>query len=257
MRPVRISIIALWVTFCVAVDFDQLQAYIKASNTGLADRFASVSLSEDGNTLAVGAHQEDSAAVGVDGNQTDNSSLNSGAVYVFVRVGSTWSQQAYLKASHTRDGDVFGWVTDLSADGNTLVVGANGDSSNSTGINNPHLPATATNSGAVYVFVRAENATWSQQAYIKASNADAGDLFGYVISLSSSGDSLAVGAFGERSIFAMDPLDNSQMSSGAAYVFIRSAQSISTPAILRWYIPQKRHSTLLLGVVIHACHQKR
>ncbi len=54
-----------------------------------------VSLSDNGNTLAVGAFGEDSAATGVNGNQNDNTAEEAGAVYVFTRSGSTWSQQAY------------------------------------------------------------------------------------------------------------------------------------------------------------------
>ena len=57
------------------------QAYIKASNTGIDDHFGSVALS--GDTLAVGAFLEDSAATGIDGDQADNSAENSGAVYVY------------------------------------------------------------------------------------------------------------------------------------------------------------------------------
>jgi trimeric autotransporter adhesin len=71
-------------------------AYGKASNTGASDLFGyRVALS--GDTLAVGARYEASAAQGVGGNQGDNSALESGAVYVFRRTGSTWTQEAYLK----------------------------------------------------------------------------------------------------------------------------------------------------------------
>ena len=51
---------------------------------------------------------EASNATGVNGNQSDNSATNSGAAYVFVRSGTTWSQQAYLKASNTGARDDFG-----------------------------------------------------------------------------------------------------------------------------------------------------
>src|SRR6185436_14690346 len=80
-------------------------AYIKASNTGAGDNFGSqVVMSADGMTLAVSAPSEDSAALGVDGIQTDDGAADSGAVYVFVRTGATWRQQAYLKASNTDAG---------------------------------------------------------------------------------------------------------------------------------------------------------
>ena len=72
------------------------QAYIKASNAGAGDRFGwSVALS--GDTLAVGAYREDSAASGIDGDEADNLSPNSGAVYVYTRAGAEWTQQAYIK----------------------------------------------------------------------------------------------------------------------------------------------------------------
>ena len=67
-----------------------------------------LALSDDGNTLAVGAGKEDSNATGINGTQTDNSATNSGAVYVFTRSGTTWSQQAYVKASNSGASDLFG-----------------------------------------------------------------------------------------------------------------------------------------------------
>lgn len=83
------------------------QAYIKASNTGAYDEFGySVALS--GNTLVIGARYESSAAASVNGIQSDNGATYSGAAYVFVRDGTNWSQQAYLKASNTSLWDWFG-----------------------------------------------------------------------------------------------------------------------------------------------------
>jgi len=59
-------------------------AYVKAPNTANADSFGrSVALSGDGATLAVGASNEDSAATGINGDQTNNAAENAGAVYVF------------------------------------------------------------------------------------------------------------------------------------------------------------------------------
>ena len=103
--------------------------YFKASNTGELDHFGIVAISGDGNTLAVGVGQEDSNSRGINGDQDDNSSPGSGAVYLFRHDGMGWNQQAYIKASNTeanpshpevRDG--FGAVA-LSEDGNTLAVG--------------------------------------------------------------------------------------------------------------------------------------
>jgi hypothetical protein len=79
-----------------------------------------MALSADGNTLALGARGEDSSATGINGDQVSNSAANAGAVYVFVRSGATWIQQAYLKASNTNPIDLFGYTVSLSANGNTL-----------------------------------------------------------------------------------------------------------------------------------------
>src|SRR5215467_6627389 len=129
-----------------------LGAYVKASNTGAGDGFGSaVALSADGNTLAVGAGPEDGAGTGAvsgapDNTATGDAALNAGAVYVFVRSGVTWSQQAYIKASNTNAGDGFGLAISLSSDGNRLAVGAPFESSNATGVN-PN-PGQADNSAA-------------------------------------------------------------------------------------------------------------
>ncbi|HOO73631.1 MAG TPA: cadherin-like beta sandwich domain-containing protein, partial [Spirochaetota bacterium] len=166
------------------------QAYIKTSNAEYGDQFG-YAVALYGDTLAVGAHYEDSAATGIGGDQDDNSAEKSGAVYVFTRTGSTWTQQAYIKASNTGTDDRFGCSVSLYED--TLVAGAYREDSPATGINGVETDDTtdASASGAVYVFTRT-GPTWEQQAYIKASNTDGGDNFGLSVAL--YGDTLAVGA---------------------------------------------------------------
>jgi hypothetical protein len=61
----------------------QQQAYVKASNTDAVDMFGRIALSADGNTIAVGATGEDSTAIGINGNQNDNSATSAGAVYLY------------------------------------------------------------------------------------------------------------------------------------------------------------------------------
>ncbi|MBL9005641.1 MAG: cadherin-like beta sandwich domain-containing protein [Myxococcales bacterium] len=203
--------------------------YIKASNTGTGDLFAMVALS--GDTLAVAATSEESNATGVDGNQADNSAFASGAVYVFTRAGSTWSQQAYIKASNTEALDQFG--LSLSLSGDTLAVGTYMEASSATGVNGNQADNSAPRSGAVYVFQRT-GTTWRQQAYIKASNAQAYDQFGYSVSV--SGDTLAVGAMAEDSnATGVDgnQADNSASGSGAVYVFTRSGSTWSQQAYIK------------------------
>jgi hypothetical protein len=202
------------------------QAYIKASNTETGDEFGlAVTLSGDGNTLAVGAKLEDSSATGINGNQNDNSATDSGAVYIFSRAGTTWSQSTYVKASNTEANDWFGNSVALSSDGNTLAVGANLEDSAATGINGNQGDNSATDSGAVYVFVRS-GGTWGQQAYVKASNTDPGDWFGISTSLSGDGNTMIVGACCEDSNakgLNGNQADNSAPGAGAAYLFGRTA----------------------------------
>ena len=84
---------------------------------------------------------------------SDTSSSNSGAVYVFKRSGTSWSQIAYIKAVNADEDDAFGFKTDL--DNSTIVVSANSEDSNSTSIING-TTASDNNSnsgnGAAYVY---------------------------------------------------------------------------------------------------------
>ena len=108
----------------VSGNLSEAVGYVKASNTGFADLFGtSLALSKDGTTMAVGTHREDSAATGIDGVQFDDNAEDSGAVYIFVKNGDSWMQQAYLKASNAEENDQFGGELSMSDDGNTLVVG--------------------------------------------------------------------------------------------------------------------------------------
>jgi len=192
------------------------QAYLKASNTEMEDLFGrSVAIS--GDTIVVGADWEDSTATGVNGDSSDNSAGSSGAAYVFVRNESTWTQQAYLKASNTETADQFGRSVAISGD--RIVVGARGEGSSATEVNGDQGDSAAAYSGAAYVFVRDED-TWTQQNYLKASNAESNDEFGYSVAI--SGDTIAVGAQFEDSATTgvdSDQFDNAAMTSGAAYIF--------------------------------------
>src|SRR6266850_1778178 len=232
------------------------QAYIKASNPGQSDKFGYVvSLSQDGNTLAVSAVWEPSAAKGINGDQNDNSIPQAGAVYVFTRNGTTWSQQAYIKASNTGeagvgdqfgDGDEFGFSIGLSADGNTLAASAYDEDGSSREINGVQDKGRR-GSGAIYVFTRS-GTTWSQQAYLKASNAENGDSLGYAIAISQDGNTIAGGAADEDCMMPGvfppspvvcdkdQPMDN---SSGAVYVFVRNGTTWTEQAFIKSSNPGK------------------
>ncbi|MCB9787613.1 MAG: lamin tail domain-containing protein [Deltaproteobacteria bacterium] len=140
-----------------------------------------------GDTVLVGAKADDGA---------DDAS---GAAYVFVRSGATWTQQARLTASDGAASDWFGgWV---ALDGDTAVLGATGDDD------------AGNASGSAYVFVRSGSA-WTQQAKLTASDGAAKDAFGWSVSV--SGDTAVVGAWDD---------DDSGSGSGSAYVFARSGST--------------------------------
>ena len=212
------------------------EAYLKASNTGSSDSFGNkVSISADGSRIAVSADGEDSNATGVNGNETDNSAFSAGATYVFVRSGSTWSQEAYIKASNTESQDYFGRSLALSGDATRLVVGADQEDSNATGINGNQADNSATRAGAAYVFVRT-GSTWSQEAYVKASNTEIQDFFANSVSLDSDGNTMAIGATGEDSSATGingNEADNNGFNSGAVYVFSRSGSTWTQQAYIK------------------------
>ena len=231
-------------------------AYLKAPNAEAYDHFACggsnqghtgtpVAMSADGSTIAVGAPFESSAASGVNGNQNDNSMYASGAVYVYVRQGDSWMQQAYVKASNPGQSDHFGSSVALSRDGNTMAVAAHWEASAATGINGNQNDDSIPQAGAVYVFTR-RGTSWTQQAYIKASNTGRpdkgdvdvgdGDQFGYSVALSGDGNTLAVGAITEDGAAQQingNQHDDSATSAGAVYVFARTGTTWAQQAYIK------------------------
>lgn len=200
-------------------DVVKLIAYLKASNTDAGDSFGRpVSMSEDGSTLAIGAYLEASSTSGIN-TTPDNLASSAGAVYIFRYSAGQWSQQAYVKPSNTQSFDAFGWSLALSADGNTLAVGAYGEDSSTTGVNSTPNES-ASRAGAVYIF-RYTAGSWSEEAYIKASNTDAFDYFSWFLALSGDGDTLAVGAIFESSSTSgiNSTPDNLLLDTGAVYVY--------------------------------------
>jgi hypothetical protein len=207
------------------------QAYVKASNTaatvpnlstGTGDQFGRrLALSGDGDTLAIAAEYEDSMTSGINGNQADELATNSGAVYVLTRSSGVWFHQAYIKASNTDVDDRFGSAVAISEDGNALAVGATREASGVGGIGGNQADNSAAGAGAVYVFARASG-SWSQQAYVKASNTESFDGFGSAVALNFDGNTLAIGAIGEDGhspgIGGNQALSGAQ-ASGAAYLY--------------------------------------
>lgn len=198
------------------------QAYLKASNIDVGDRFGE-SVAVSGDTVVVGAPFE--------GGDDSGNFDDAGAAYVFTRSDTTWTEQAMLKASNTEEGDKFGAAVTIAGD--TLVVGAMGEDSRATKINGDENDNTARSAGAAYVFVRSGE-SWSQQAYLKPSDIDADDEFGRFLDI--SGETLVIGARGENSSatgVGGDAADDSANSAGAAYVFVRNVDTWSQQAYLK------------------------
>ncbi len=147
-----------------------------------------------GNTALIGSHWHDARGA------------NSGAAYVFVRNGTSWTQQAKLTASDAAVGDEFGWG--LAIEGDLALVGA------------PYNDALGTDSGALYAFVRS-GTTWTQQAKLTASDGDADDRFGWFLALNSG--TAVVGALADEA---------KGFASGSAYVFTYNGSSWSQQAKL-------------------------
>ena len=191
---------------------------LAADNAENADFFGrSIALS--GDTMVIGAMEEDGGSAGVDG--PSNELLgNAGAAYVFERdeLGA-WDQTHYLKASNPDQNDRFGGR--VAIDGDTIVATAHFEDSATA---DDPSDDSVENAGAAYVFVRDELSDWSQQAFLKASNADAGDNLGRV---ALSGDRLVLSAWLEDGDVGM-PEVNIQSESGAAYVFERDGSGTWT-----------------------------
>lgn len=200
------------------------EAYIKASNNGENDNFG-FAVALYGDILAVGACNEDSSYI-TNVMDSNEDLIESGAVYIYKRSGSTWAQESFLKAVNAGENDFFGDALSLSGD--TLAVGVSYEDSSQTTVTNgptPLINDELLESGATYIFRRTAT-SWSQEAYIKAGNAGSEDYFGWAVAL--SGEALAVGATGESSLRNTIRNDgdadsnNSSPQSGAVYVYRRN-----------------------------------
>ena len=157
-------------------------AKLTADDAAANDEFG-ISVAVDGDTIVVGAHQDDSSK---------------GAAYLFIKPAGGWNgdmtETAKLTASDAADNDEFG--ISVSVDGSTIVVGAHQDDDATNG----------DNSGSAYVFTKVSG-IWGQKAKLTASDAATNDAFG--ISVSVDGNTIVVGAHKNDS------------NKGAAYVFTK------------------------------------
>lgn len=206
---------------------EQIIGYFKASNSDSSDNFGeSLAINQDGSMFVAGAYNEASASQEINKNENDNSAAEAGAAYIFtaseVDNEQRWTQSAYLKPSNLDAGDYFSFDIATNADGSVVAVSSIFEDSNATTINGDKANNSARSTGAVYIFSNSSG-NWEEQAYIKPSNAEAGDLFGYSIALSANGDTLVVGARGESSNgvgdLATQKANNDMFGAGAVYVF--------------------------------------
>ena len=166
-----------------------LQAYVKGS-TAITGDFFGEGLAIDGDTLAVGSPGDDTHA------------SNGGALYVFARSGTTWTQQAKLYAPDAGANDPF--ATAVAVAGDVAIAGA---------------AVQNAGTGEAYVFARTQT-TWNGGVIVQSTNPGIGDAFGVAVSLAADG-SYAVGAFREDSSttgIASAP-DDTAMDAGAAYTW--------------------------------------
>ncbi|EPG74313.1 FG-GAP repeat protein [Leptospira fainei serovar Hurstbridge str. BUT 6] len=218
------------------------QAYLKAPNASNSDNFGT-SVAIDAETIAVGASGEDSNTTvilnGSNLSSTNDSGNNTGAVYIFIRNGATWTHQAYLKAPNASNSDQFGAA--VAINGDTVVAGSSGEDSNTTTIiNGSNLSSTndnGSNVGAAYVFVR-NGSTWTHQAYLKAPNGFNSDSFGNSVTV--DGNTIAVGAKMESSTTTsiiqgtdLSATNQNGSGNGAVYVFVRSGTTWTHQAYLK------------------------
>jgi len=166
--------------------------YFKASNTDPGDAFGhSLVLSDDGRTLVVVAEAEDSKATGINGNQSDNSSDASGAVYVFHRASSGWRQEAYIKAPVNVPRQFFG-STRNSLLGRAIAIDANGTL---LAVGAPEQGGVAgmLQGGRVYLYRKSSSGSWSLAQTLSAPNEI---VFGSSVDMSLDGRTLKVDSGG-------------------------------------------------------------
>ena len=173
------------------------QRKLVASDGAKGDNFGTA-VAISGETVVIGAAYDD---LGANSENTDQ-----GSAYVFVRNGTTWTEQQKLVATDGAAGDIFGFSVAIS--GETAVVGAYADNEGANSAN--------TDQGSAYVFVR-NGTTWTEQRKLVASDGAAGDFFGIAVAI--SGETIVVGAYLHDVSLSNNSLSNNQ---GSAYVYVRS-----------------------------------
>lgn len=159
---------AVWVFIRVDSHWIQQGDKLVGSNAlGNAAQGTSVALSDDGNTLVIGAPGDDGGI---------------GATWTFTRSGVLWTEQAKVIGSFNMGASQQGHSVAISADGNTLATGGFADNANI---------------GAVWVFERLDT-LWVQQAKVIGTGNTGGSQQGSGVALSADGNTLAIGGFSDN-----------------------------------------------------------
>jgi len=161
---------------------------ILSADLSAGDQYgSSVDISSDGNYAIVG------------GQFNTVNLANQGSAYIFIRSGSTWTQQVRLVAPDTTGSEYFGWSVSISSDGTYAIIGARSKNSGT---------------GSAYIFKR-DGSSWTQTttANLLATDGAVQDYFGSSVSISGDGTYAVVGAPSD---------DDGGTNTGSAYVFIRS-----------------------------------
>lgn len=158
-------------------------------------------LAISGDRLLIGATREDQPGIGING-----------AVRAYSRSpNGRWDEEDVLLPLNAPPSNMlFGWS--IALDDDLAIIGAPFENSDGSAPDDESAPAA----GAAYIFERDATGQWHEVAYLKASNAESDDFFGFAVGL--SGPFAVVGAYGEDGD-GSDPSDNSVGEAGAIYVF--------------------------------------
>ena len=170
-----------------------LQPDIIVSN----DQFGnSTAFSSDGNTIVIGAYEDES-------------------VYVFSRSGFnsvSWSQVSKIKESVSNLGNQFGYSVDINGEGSVIVVGS---------------PKSDDNKGSIYVYTRSTTSSWNEAIITGVTGS--GERLGEDVSITSDGNTILGTAVAKELFFTGN---TSKTNAGAAYMWKKSG---STWSLLRWW----------------------
>lgn len=177
------------------------QAILTASDKTAGNNFGwSVAISGDGSRVVIGSVY---AAVGA--------YTQAGVAYIYIRSGTTWTQEAKLTASLNGTGNSFSYSVDINGDGSRVICGV------------PFYDQIGADTGRCFIFSRS-GTTWTQEAILDANDATSSASFGYSVAITTDASRCVIGAY------TASP--SGITSAGKVYIFIRSGTTWSQEAML-------------------------